>query len=653
MCPNNCTCDGYTAHCSGQSYNVFNFLSSSIRILDASHCSGLNGTLDIQMSFFFLIELNSSYSNIELISKESFSHTKNLLRLDLSYNLLTIIQSNLFKNLKYLRMLHLLGNRLISVIEPTAFNGLTLKEITLSYMTLNVILKESFGGLNLTKLDLSHSLIETVEDFAFERLIVNELDITFNPIKNFGKAMFNGLVGLQKLKTPQYKFCCIRPIYLEEKNCFPHRDEFSSCGDLMRRTSLQFFLWIISILAISGNIFSIAFRIFFDEKRLKMVYGIFVTNLAVADLLMGMYMLIIAIADRVYRGRYIEEDEYWRRSAWCTLAGVLSTVSSEASVLFICLITVDRLLVIKYPFGSVRISKNLAKMMALSCWIVCFLVAILPIVQSSYFGDQFYSKSGVCLALPLTKDRSTGWLYSISVFIGFNFITFIMIALGQTMIYYEVRHQSSVMKKKSSARRNDLKVARNLLLLVTTDFACWFPIGCMGMLSLNGHTIPGEVYAWTAVLVLPINSAINPFLYTIMAIISSKKFSPSINEQQSIPEYVKGQRKGFRKACYGIWFPDPKLEFDVVNPKSDAVLKLKPDDLLWIFLDVFKSLHLHHIHGMCYKDISAEHVLVYIPSNRKYGGVRIGQKPVGFSRNTETKQDINMVGEILKPLVKC
>jgi hypothetical protein len=36
------------------------------------------------------------------------------------------------------------------------------------------------------------------------------------------------------------------------------------------------------------------------------------------------------------------------------------------------------------------------------------------------------------------------------------------------------------MKKKSSARRNDLKVARNLLLLVGTDFACWFPIGCMG-----------------------------------------------------------------------------------------------------------------------------------------------------------------------------
>ena len=38
-------------------------------------------------------------------------------------------------------------------------------------------------------------------------------------------------------------------------------------------------------------------------------------------------------------------------------------------------------------------------------------------------------------------------------------------------------------------------------------------------MALANHVIPGEVYAWTAVLVLPINSALNPFLYTLSAII--------------------------------------------------------------------------------------------------------------------------------------
>ena len=39
---------------------------------------------------------------------------------------------------------------------------------------------------------------------------------------------------------------------------------------------------------------------------------------------------------------------------------------------------------------------------------------------------------------------------------------------------------------------------------------------------MNGYNIPGEVYAWTAVLVLPINSALNPFLYTFSVIMNKK-----------------------------------------------------------------------------------------------------------------------------------
>ena len=41
-------------------------------------------------------------------------------------------------------------------------------------------------------------------------------------------------------------------------------------------------------------------------------------------------------------------------------------------------------------------------------------------------------------------------------------------------------------------------------------------------MALTGTEISGDVYAWTAVFVLPINSALNPFLYTLSAIIGKK-----------------------------------------------------------------------------------------------------------------------------------
>ena len=49
----------------------------------------------------------------------------------------------------------------------------------------------------------------------------------------------------------------------------------------------------------------------------------------------------------------------------------------------------------------------------------------------------------------------------------------------------------------------------------------WFLLS-LGMLALSGTEISGDIYAWMAVLVLPINSALNPFLYTLSAILGKK-----------------------------------------------------------------------------------------------------------------------------------
>lgn len=179
-------------------------------------------------------------------------------------------------------------------------------------------------------------------------------------------------------------------------------------------------------------------------------------------------------------------DENWRKSSWCTFAGVLSTLSSESGVLFICLITFDRFLAIKYPFSRLRFTTATACIASIAAWILSISISVTPLLAQEYFQNNFYSKSGVCVALPLTRDRPPGWLYSVIIFIGFNFVTFICIAYGQLLIYLEIRNTSSTMigntsESMKARRRNELIVARNLLLVVGTDFLCWFPIGCMGL----------------------------------------------------------------------------------------------------------------------------------------------------------------------------
>ena len=47
-----------------------------------------------------------------------------------------------------------------------------------------------------------------------------------------------------------------------------------------------------------------------------------------------------------------------------------------------------------------------------------------------------------------------------------------------------------------------------------------------GLLALSGTEIGAEVYAWTAVFILPVNSALNPFLYTVPSLLHRKVSIP-------------------------------------------------------------------------------------------------------------------------------
>ena len=487
-CPEGCNCVGMAAECQmaipvNSSENGF---STNTKSIDISANHDFFGVLSNDSSkLFFLNFLNISFCGITDIPLQFFYSMKNLLILDLSYNNLHVMKSNLFINQQKLSTLFLTGNTEIHHIETGAFEGLfSLRHFELTNANIRRISTNAFKLLSFKSLDLSYNQIGLIENGAFGNLLVENIYFNGTLISSFSEGIFAALEVSQNLVTEEFRFCCVRPANLAEENCFPHKDEFSSCSDLMRNAALRSLLWVIGMFSLLGNITSLLYRFIYDRERLKLGYGVFVTNLAISDFLMGVYLIIIASADVAFRGSYIYNDEAWRSSFLCRLAGFLVTVSSEASVLFICLITIDRLLVIKYPFGQVRFTTKSSLFASCIVWFVVIIIAVLPFAITSYFKDAFYSKSGVCLALPLTRDRQPGWVYSISIFIAFNFLTFLGISFGQWMIYSSINSQREHIQGFSTARRNDLKVARNLLLVASTDFLCWFPVGILGKLLL-------------------------------------------------------------------------------------------------------------------------------------------------------------------------
>jgi len=55
---------------------------------------------------------------------------------------------------------------------------------------------------------------------------------------------------------------------------------------------------------------------------------------------------------------------------------------------------------------------------------------------------------------------------------------------------------------------------KKVFRILATDFFCWFPISLMAMLSIAGVPISNTAYAVSAIVLLPINSALNPILFS-------------------------------------------------------------------------------------------------------------------------------------------
>ncbi|XP_025079758.1 G-protein coupled receptor GRL101-like [Pomacea canaliculata] len=318
----------------------------------------------------------------------------------------------------------------------------------------------------------------------------------------FPRQIFYNLTQLQEIFADNYKLCCpaILPPGFNVLNCHAPSDEVSSCDDLLRSGVYRAGVAIFASLALLGNLSSLVYRLMLHKTSGNVGYDVFVTNLCVADFLMGLYLSIIGIADFRYRGSYVWEDVGWRNSSLCKLAGFTSLLSCEVSVFIIFLITVDRFLVLRFPFSQVHFGKRSAQCACAVSWLTGVAFAVVPLLPMTSHW-QFYSQTSICVPLPTSRVQFPGRVYAFGVIIILNFILSV--------------HTNSMSAQNISKARKEVTIAKRLITVVMSDFLCWFPVGLTGILASSGIPISGEVNVGIAVFVLPINAAVNPFLYTI------------------------------------------------------------------------------------------------------------------------------------------
>ncbi|CAK8675570.1 unnamed protein product [Clavelina lepadiformis] len=384
----------------------------------------------------------------------------------------------------------------------------------------------------------------------------------------------------------------------------PDRREniFSSRYQLIANPVLRVLVWIIGLLAIFGN----AVVVFGESKQLVKTNRkkgltslsanhMLVLNLAVADFLMGIYLIMLGIAGAVYDQRFCANELIWRSSSVCTTMGILVVLSSETSVSTMVLLTAFRLYAILKPFNASS-KPTPCQVLASLClaWVVSLALALAPLaahlqhmfaekaliennpffenvvvdldsaktwmeklvmfnpeysnvssdtileirkstswenLQNTLAHDQenivrifdisrlfgYYSADSVCIPRLFVSREDKAWPYSLAI-TTYNFLAFVFVLCGYTFINFfsrrrTLKHKDSIVGKNLAEERTRA-MQRKIIRLIATDFCCWVPITIMAFINFSGVPVPNVAYAVSAIVLLPINSALNPILYS-------------------------------------------------------------------------------------------------------------------------------------------
>ena len=356
-CPSGCNCYGMIFVCS-QPFSAQDF--PDLRYLDAGNSEMKLNDLD---SSLYLIFLDLSQCRINNISAVQLP---NLRTLNLGDNLLTSISMDVFLSLPNLLILHLAGNPLVKLSDANSSSQagrLEIVDISCTRLTM-------FTGSVLVRfpqikhVNLSFSPLKTISGAGFQPLPeLSSVDLRGCPVDDYNSDLFKGLSKLQFIWTNNFRLCCnaFVPVQFQDTaRCLHKPDDLSSCEHLLRSSSHHLFTWFISAMSVTGNIGSIIFTFVRNSAVLDVELNIFVTSLCLSDLLMGVYLAIIGSADAVYRGKYVLSEQTWISSIACRTAGVLCFLSNEVSAFILCLMTLDRFIVLRFPSSTVRFTRKTA-----------------------------------------------------------------------------------------------------------------------------------------------------------------------------------------------------------------------------------------------------------------------------------------------------
>ncbi|XP_036357850.1 neuropeptide Y receptor type 2-like isoform X2 [Octopus sinensis] len=232
----------------------------------------------------------------------------------------------------------------------------------------------------------------------------------------------------------------------------------------------------ISILAVLGN--GLVILVIVKNKRMQTVTNLFISNLAVADVITGMFAIPFQ-----FQAALLQQ---WIFAHFlCSLAPFVLTMSVSVSVLTLTVIAVDRYFAVLHPLKQ-RFTKRTAVILVTAIWIIC---------STSSLPEALFRKVIPIYPKPLvfcTTDWPThppnfAKAYHLYLLFAQYLLPLVIISFAYLRIgchIWMLENPGIAVNNQNDIRsRNKRKVVKMLLVVVCLFVICWMPLQTYNLLS--------------------------------------------------------------------------------------------------------------------------------------------------------------------------
>ena len=268
------------------------------------------------------------------------------------------------------------------------------------------------------------------------------------------------------------------------------------------------------------NLISIVIHIKLFSKLQTNKY--FTFCLSFVDCLYGLYLLIVSSADVYYSGYYAGAESAWKQSFVCQASLFIASLSFIASPIILFVMMLARFCVIEWPmtskFKCEHFSARVTAFIITATISFCFISLITFInVLSQQVSD------GMCLFL-YSEGQLSEFILIMSLAViciqVFCLVGNVVVNISSIVLLIKPNTSPSLQQKNKFN-----KIVIYLLIVISINMCCWIPSTTVFILPLAGYQMSSYILIWILIAIVPINSVVDPILYSILTPTTIRLFS--------------------------------------------------------------------------------------------------------------------------------